>query len=386
MNLRLQLRDFEILRTLLRLRFVTTREILSTFFTSASSGRHRLSVLSEVGFIMPHTKGLLDPWGFRAWRLTPEGIEMTAHLFPDDPIPDGLAERLAGMSLFNIQHRCDLNRVYFRLIQPEVDPAQLVVGGGQQSAKGAPAPLAAGSPRRTARPEQATTPPSSEKPTRPPRDARGRFEQPTPDEEREAREEAIRAMRARASAFLWMPDGDRVYRFDYRGEGHQLVPDAVVLPLAGDSIIFLELDRSTKALKRVRENLERYAVFFRDLVPRLHPGKRPRLVYVVPSNARAAGVGGEGKAVFRGSGAFRALPPKEAIPALRAELGLDAASESPGEAAVSAASPAAPPARAFPIELAQDLYRTLCREVGQRGDVPEEVVRLLHRAHGELRK
>ena len=167
MGARVQLREYEILRTLVRLRFVTTRELVSVFFSSPSVARRRLSILSEYGWITPHTKGLTDPWGFRAWRLTPEGIDTVAHSIRDEVLPGGLADRLVGTSLFNIQHRMELNRLYFRLLS------------------------VASAARGTA--------------------------------DDDVRDGFIRTLRTRAEAFSWQPDGDAVYRFDYKAEAHQLV-------------------------------------------------------------------------------------------------------------------------------------------------------------------
>jgi hypothetical protein len=299
---------------------VTTRELVSVFFSSASVGRRRLSILSEVGWITPHSKGLTDLWGFRAWRLTPEGIDTVAHSMRDEVLPDGLADRLIGTSLFNIQHRMELNRLYFRLLS---DPAP------------------AGS---------------------------------TPDD----RDGFIRTLRSRADTFSWQPDGDAVYRFDYGAEAHQLVPDAVLLPATTRTVFFLELDRSTKALRRIRDNFDRYAIFFRDLFPTLFPGRTPVLVYVVPSQARRAGVQREGEASLRSGASFRTLTFADAVSFLRSELRF------PGGPDQATQAPIVPPSPSFPLDVARELYRDLHSLAQKHPEVREQSTQLLHRAHRAL--
>ncbi len=321
MAARVQLRDFEILRTLARLRFVTTRELVSVFFSSSSVGRRRLSILSEYGWITPHTKGLTDPWGFRAWRLTPEGIETMAHAFRDEVLPDGLADRLISTSLFNIQHRMELNRLYFRVL------SDASVAGGTA----------------------------------------------------EDRDGFLGTLRSRADTLSWQPDGDAVYRFDYKSEAHQLVPDTVVIPTSTRTVFFLELDRSTKALRRIRDNLDRYAVFFRDLVPTLFQGRTPVLVYVVPSHARRLGVQREGEAAFPSGATFRALKFADAVSFLRSELRFPAG---PGHA--TQAPPAVPPSPSFPLDIARDLYSDLHALAQKDPAVLARSTQLLHRAHRAL--
>jgi hypothetical protein len=320
MGARVQLRDYEILRTLARLRFVTTRELVNVFFSSPSVGRRRLNILWEAGWITPHTKGLTDPWGFRCWRLTTEGIDTVSHSFRDEVLADGLADRLVGTSLFNIQHRMELNRLYFRLL---ADPSP----------------------------------------------ARGTAAD---------RDGFLRRLRSRATAFSWKPDGDAVYRFDYKAESHQLVPDAVLIPNEARTVFFLELDRSTKVLRRIRDNFDRYALFFRDIFPTLFQSRTPVLVYVVPSKARRAGVQRQGEASFGSAGPFRAETLADAVSFLRSELRFPKGPDEATQAPIVAGLPS------FPLDVARDLYRALHALAEQHPDVREHSTDLLHRAHRAL--
>src|SRR5262245_47904590 len=108
----LQRRDLEILRTLARLRNMTTKEIVAGFFATPTVGRRRIRRLSGLDLVASHRKGVPDDLQYYAWRLTPRGLDVVAEAFPDEPFPDGLAERLADGSLRNIEHRQQLSRLY----------------------------------------------------------------------------------------------------------------------------------------------------------------------------------------------------------------------------------------------------------------------------------
>ncbi len=53
---KLELRDLEILRALLRVRYLTTRQIVGAFFSCPRVGRRRVHRLSEYDLIRPHAK------------------------------------------------------------------------------------------------------------------------------------------------------------------------------------------------------------------------------------------------------------------------------------------------------------------------------------------
>src|SRR5258708_5564236 len=118
----LQRRDLEILRTLARLRYMTTKEIVAGFFATPTVGRRRIRRLSGLDLIASHRKGASDAQQCYAWRLTARGLDVVAGAFPDEPIPDGLAQRLAAGNLRNIEHRQEVSRLYLGFLAGEVGP------------------------------------------------------------------------------------------------------------------------------------------------------------------------------------------------------------------------------------------------------------------------
>jgi hypothetical protein len=89
----LELRDVEILRALLRVRYLTTRQIKAAFFSCPRVGRRRVHRLSEYDLIRPHTKGLPEVLRYTAWRLTGRGLEVVAAAFPDGAVGGGRARK-----------------------------------------------------------------------------------------------------------------------------------------------------------------------------------------------------------------------------------------------------------------------------------------------------
>jgi hypothetical protein len=189
----LQRRDLEILRTIGRLRYVTTREIAAAFFATPSLGRRRLRHLSELDLIATHRKGVPERLPHHAWRLTSRGLDLVAEAFPDEPFPDGLAERVANGSLYDLDHRGAVNRLYLALLAADAGPV--------------------------------------------------------PDD---ADIQTVRAVmdarRARADQFWWQPDGDEVLRSEKLGERLQVVPDATLYGRHRAVRVFVEVDRSTRGL------------------------------------------------------------------------------------------------------------------------------------------
>src|SRR5262249_40860207 len=118
----LQRRDLEILRTLARLRYMTTKEIVAGFFATPTVGRRRIRRLSGLDLVATHRKGVSPELQYYAWRLTPRGLDVVAEAFPDEPLPAGLAERLAEGSLRNIEHRQQLSRLYLGFLGGETGP------------------------------------------------------------------------------------------------------------------------------------------------------------------------------------------------------------------------------------------------------------------------
>ena len=89
-------------------------------------------------------------------------------------------------------------------------------------------------------------------------------------------------MRARASSITWRPDGDVVLTVSYLGQRTDVIPDAVVSSHA-QWRIFIELDRSTKDLGRIREGLMRYVKVLRESD---FGGDAPCVLFVVRSAKR----------------------------------------------------------------------------------------------------
>ena len=243
-----QPRDLEILRTLLRLRYLTGRELRLAFFPSHESGRQRIRALSRLDLIHPHAKGLQPGTPYRAWRLTTRGIDLVAREFPNEPIPDGLYERLVTGSLYNLHHREALASLYLELVRGGIDLQKV-----------------------------------------------------------ERSPEATRAfaatLRARASEIQWAPDGDVVLRYRLLEAEHQVVPDATIVSPGRRARVFLELDRSTKTLGRIRETLERYRNFVGAPYAKKYPdGFAPVVVFMVPSRGRLDGVARLAKSVLGSNG------------------------------------------------------------------------------------
>jgi hypothetical protein len=223
--LKLELRDLEILRALLRVRYLTSRQINNAFFSAPRAGRRRIQRLSELDLIRPHAKGMAEVLRYTAWRLTSRGLDAVSHAFPDEPVPDGLVDRVSTGSLHNALHREALADLYLQLTVP---------------------PLPKGS-----------------------------------DDELGAHRRWVAEMRARASSITWQPDGDVVLSVDGHGQPTQVVPDAVVR--SRGRRVFVEMDRSTKDLGRIRDCLTRYATVLHqaDLA-----GDSVSVLFVVRSVAR----------------------------------------------------------------------------------------------------
>jgi hypothetical protein len=152
-----------------------------------------------------------------------------ASAFPDEPIPDGLVDRLTAGSLHHALHREALADLYLHLVVP--DRAKL-------------SERDLGAHRRWAA-----------------------------------------EMRTRAGRITWEPDGDVVISVSWLGKRADVVPDAVIRSATLRRRIFVELDRSTKDLGRIRECLDRYVQVFRSLDL---GGDVPSLLFVVRSAARKA--------------------------------------------------------------------------------------------------
>ena len=232
----LQTRDIEIFRTLVRLEYLTTRQIQEAFFQAPRRARRRLHRLSELDFIAPHRKGL-DPLNtYSAWRLTERGAGELARAIPSETIAVGFVQRVAETSLLHLHHHEALASIYLGLVTTAVDVA-------------------------------------------------------ANDNDIAATRARISQMRGLAEQFEWQPDGAVTLRYLLGPREYQVVPDATVMSRAQAARVFLELDRSNKPLGRIARNLERYRLYCAEPYAKAFPdGRAPMVLYVVGHEIRQAGV------------------------------------------------------------------------------------------------
>jgi hypothetical protein len=228
----LERRDLEVLRTLVRLRYVTTVELQTAFFPSDRVARRRLRHLEVLGLISTHSRGVPQELSYGAWRLTEAGLRTLAACFPEEPQPPGLGENLGRGSLLHLEHRGGLNRLYL----------QLLLGDRTLPREGIDRRVASAFATR---------------------------------------------LRDRASQFAWEPDGSVVLDFEDAGGKHQLLPDSVVTARHVPVRVFLELDRSSRGLSRLKNTFQRYAHFTRYFYAKRYTDLRtPVVLFLVPSEGR----------------------------------------------------------------------------------------------------
>jgi hypothetical protein len=247
----LESRDYEILRTLARLHFLTSAEINQAFFSSEFAGYRRLRKLGGLNLIKRHNKGVPPRTNYCAWRITGPGIEALLRAHPDEPVPDGLDDRLARQSLTNLEHREAVSRLYLDAIR----------GADGVSPDG---------------PSCATL------------------------------RKWVARLRTRAGRFNWRSDGSVVLKFRDLGRRRRIVPDAVAT--TPDRRFFIELDRSNKTLPRIEENLREYRGFFEGAYREVCGDDLPaQLVYVVRSRARKLNIAKLAERVIMGRWQWKVL-------------------------------------------------------------------------------
>jgi hypothetical protein len=281
---RLEQRDLEILRTLARMHFVTSAQLNATFFPSDSVGFRRLNSLAGRDLIRRHTKGAPPRSNYCAWRLTAGGVGAVRNEFKSEPVPEALDERLADLTLVDLEHREALTRIYLELIAG-------VRGLREESV-----------------------------------DWHGvQF--------------WLASVRDRADQFTWKADGTVVLRFRDLGNDQRVVPDATIESRRRSLRVFLELDRSTKPLGKIEANLERYGRFMRGPYRAVYgDGLTPWVVYLARSEARHTNVARLARSYLDGACRWKVTTHEEGASWL-AELLLGEAREArqpdraPGEAA-----------------------------------------------------
>ena len=231
--MRMQQRDLEMLRTLARLQFVSSVELVNAFFPSPKAGLRRLKKLGDLELIARHTKGATLEHFF-AWRLTKRGIAALVREYPNEPIQEGFDERLTGLNLGDGYDRGVFNELYLALVCDRRGPAEMGSSSpGWQELR-----------KWTA------------------------------------------AVRLRASAIEWNPRGSLCFEWrNLLGQTFRLMPDATVVNRA--ERFFLELDQSQRPRSRIEEQLRLYAGFLNGpYTHRYRDGKRAVLVFLAHSEAR----------------------------------------------------------------------------------------------------
>src|SRR5262249_43467722 len=127
---------------------------------------------------------------YTTWRLSQRGLDLLTKQWPWEPIPDGLIEHLSRWSLYNLHNREAIAQVYLDFV---------------------------------------------------------RGADPIPESDTELRRWTL-CRTERANTIVWQPDGDVVLRCKRLGKQVDIVPDAVVTSRQTSTRLFLEIDRSNKAL------------------------------------------------------------------------------------------------------------------------------------------
>jgi hypothetical protein len=112
-------RDFEVLRTLLRVQVATTGALQATFFSQLRLARRRMAALRERGYVTTHDKGLRGPMSVSAaryWRLTSQGLQVVTTRFPSERVPNNAVLRAANASLRYFEHRDAITELYLGLV------------------------------------------------------------------------------------------------------------------------------------------------------------------------------------------------------------------------------------------------------------------------------
>jgi len=122
MSINVTKRDYEILRTLVRVQLANTSCLQETFFTTLTRARKRLALLRNYGYIITHAKGLPGlhaSSGSNYWRITDAGLRVFSAKFPKERIPENLVVRTGRASLRFFEHRNDMTSCYLSLIQSQ---------------------------------------------------------------------------------------------------------------------------------------------------------------------------------------------------------------------------------------------------------------------------
>jgi len=242
---RLESRDFEILRTLVRVHFLRYAQVSAAFFSTDQAARRRIQKLQGRGLIERHSKGAPPGMNYCAWRITNAGLAALTHDMPQEPIPEYLVDRLERQSLNEHYHREGVAGLYLSLVV-------------------------------TDRPESA---------------------------DRGVLRRWAAEIRRRAELVTWRADGDTILHLPGPDGDRRIVPDACAEPRGKRERYFIEYDRSTKPLSSIAATLKLYASYIRTSYGRAFGDDRaPWVVYVLRTDARRRNIAKQAQSILGPAG------------------------------------------------------------------------------------
>jgi len=220
MRQRITDRDYEMLRTIGRLRFCRTVN-LASLYPSIDVVRRRLKVMREQGLIESKKlgeKAVVGREGY--WRLTRDGLRVFNQMYGKEAKKDEWLLKVRRAKVSNHEHQEALCPLYVDIICP-------------------------------------------------------------PDEG-----EWSKRVSERAKSFIWRGDYEVKLPLSKRGRGKHVVPDATI-ETSDKHTVFVELDRSNKTHKRLREQFGQYVRYYSL---NGYPTDRVCVVFVFESSQRAKNV------------------------------------------------------------------------------------------------
>ena len=229
MGIYMSTRDFEILRTLVRVQLATPRAFEGVFFTTRRQARKRLSILRDARLVACHRNKLpqrdvVNGSGY--WHITEQGLNRFVEKYPSERIPDNLVNRAARASLLFHEHRDAMTDCYMRLLTIGESDIETIKSRADNI------------------------------------DWRGEYE-------------------------VLLPYSKLV---GVKNESTRIVPDITLT--TNEARYFLEVDRSTESGKRIREILSRYDSSFRQpgYNGMFSKKRKPCVLYITKSERRAENI------------------------------------------------------------------------------------------------
>jgi hypothetical protein len=251
------MRDLELFRTLLRLRYLSTALIAKYFFPNDRIARRRLDHLRLGGFLRRHEKGLYGWDGMRYWRVTSRAIDCLAEAYQAEPVANRIMDRLRDGSLSNQWEREELAQVYLTVVTRPPEPA-------------ADTRKAAACFRWSAQ------------------------------------------IRGRADQIHWQPAYDVILRYQYAGEVHRIVPHATLTAPVHKLRIFIDLAEGS-GFGKPTNRFGHYAKFLQHVYPQVFPdGYEPLVVVISRNETRVKRIAHEAKRILPTHVRWRVALPSEA--------------------------------------------------------------------------